>query len=79
MDIWMIWARQGGTVWLEDAWDDDSITENPRGWEGKVAQARQDYGPRGEVRVIKACIDFDAVLAAFKTPTVSMSDPKVQA
>lgn len=76
MDIWMIWAREhDGTIWLVDAWDDASITEHPEEWRNKVSGSWRDYG---DVRVVKARLNLDAIAAEFETPAVIMSDPELQ-
>lgn len=66
MDIWMIWVTDDGeTVWLEEAWDDDSTSGNYEGWIEAVKRAEEKFGA-GNVRVVKTSIDLDPVLAAFQ-------------
>ena len=68
MDIFMIWRREDGVIWLHNAWDGDTISENREGYEADVARAERE----GETRVLKASVDFDAVRAAFDIPSLAL-------
>lgn len=74
MEIYMILARDPitGAIWLVDAMDDDSISGNDAGWREIKDAAYDDHGPEN-IRIIKAAVDFDAVDAAFATPSVSIN------
>ena len=74
MDIYMIWATDGYApspgYWLVEAWDDDTVSENNEGWQEAVDKAYADHGPKN-VRITKATVDFDKVLAAFTPVDIS--------
>lgn len=72
MDVYMIWATapRGGEHWLVDAWDDDSIASNGKGWAEAVTKAFAENGAEN-VRIVKTHVDFDAVVAAFNVPVVA--------
>lgn len=70
MDIYMIWARSDGFVWLVESWDDDSISDNANGWEDAKTKAAKAHD---EIRIIKATVDFDKVLAAFNAPETTLA------
>lgn len=60
----MIWAKLDGFAWLVESWDDDTIMDNPTGWEDAKHKASKGHGSEN-IRIIKAIVDFDKVLAAF--------------
>ena len=73
MDIYMIWVKYSdGTLTLVDAWDDDTVMENPEGWQERLDHALTSSasGRRDDVRVVKTSVNFDAVRSAFEIPTV---------
>lgn len=74
MDIYMVWARDAldGSVWLVDAWDDDSISSNREGWEGTLQKQRENHGA-DNIRVLVSSVDMDEVLASFTPQRVKMS------
>lgn len=41
MKLWLIVIQGDDTTWVEDAWDDNSTTENPSGWEEALTKARK--------------------------------------
>lgn len=69
MTVWMIWVTDGsdpsGTIWLEAAWDDDSVSTNREGWDEEVAAAFRKHGGNN-VRITKSNVDFDKVQSAFE-------------
>jgi len=72
MDIYLIWATDSDTndvTWLVGAWDGDSIADNFSGYQEEV-QKHQDIHGADRVRVVKAHIDFDKVVGAFRVPSV---------
>lgn len=73
MDIYMIWARDSfdGSVWLVDAWDDDSIPSNDYGWQEALDKARQAHGA-DNVRVVVSGVDINGIQAAFDVPRVDI-------
>lgn len=76
MNIYLIWAVDGddtSAAWLIGAWDDDSVSGNREGYEQELASHRKDYGAEA-VRVVKARIDFDAVLRAFEVPGIGTAE-----
>jgi len=72
MDIYMIWAHEAGNAWVIDTWDADSIHGNGFGWEEAKDKAYEIHGAEN-VRVIKAVVDFDKVLAAFTPAETTLS------
>lgn len=77
MKVWLIIARNGDEMWLIDAWDDDSVSENPEGWRDALAKARADVEP-DDLRVVTATLDWDAVRKAFDVAP-SVGDMEVTA
>jgi len=75
LDIHMIWVRDPSDLsqilWLEDAWDADSIDSNSSGWEEAVQKAYEAHGAEN-VRVIVGAVDFDAVENAFSVPRADL-------
>lgn len=71
MDVRMIWQRDqtSGTLWLIDAWDEDSILENPDGWEAALSTAMEGDV---EVRVVIAEVNLDAIEQAFQPPRTNL-------
>jgi hypothetical protein len=73
MDIWMIWARDSAdpqnVIWLEEAWDDDSVGNNPDGWREAVDKAYERFGG-ANVRITRSTVNFDKVQAAFEPAQV---------
>lgn len=70
MTIWMIWTRDSSeAMWLSDAWDDDSVSENDTGWAEAVAKAHKEHGAEN-VRILRGDVDFNAVEKAFQIPDV---------
>ncbi len=69
MDVWMIWVTDeqdpAGTIWLEEAWDDDVVGGNPNGWAQKVSELAAEYGGQN-IRIIKTSVNFDKIKAAFE-------------
>lgn len=63
----LIWRVEDGYLELVDAWDDDTISENPEGWEDAVAKGDGNY------RVTSHCIDLDAVRATLEPVSVPLS------
>jgi hypothetical protein len=69
MIVWLIWVRSSNFVWLSDAWDDDTRSENPDGFAAAVAKAaREALENEGEMRVQK--VHVPQVLDLFGTQTV---------
>lgn len=73
MDILMIWVRQkddaARTLWLEDAWDADTIDENGSGWDERVQKAYKEYGG-DNVRIVRTKVNYDKIEAAFEPTEV---------
>lgn len=73
MIIWTCWLQaEDGATWLEGAMDDDSTAESPSAWERIVGDAERIAHEDGgyAMRVVAIEVPFDAVLNAFKVPTV---------
>lgn len=67
MKIMMIWVTDSPDaeeVWLVDAWDEDSVDNNPDGWQAALAKAHTINGAEN-VRVITATMNGDKVRQAF--------------
>lgn len=67
MKIMMIWVTDTPDVeevWLVDAWDADSVDNNPDGWQDALAKARRINGTEN-VRVVSATMNEDKVRQAF--------------
>lgn len=70
MDLYMIFVRaDGGFTSLEDAWDEESISDNRSGWDATVKAAVVLHGPQN-VRVLKTSVDMDAIRKAFEPITI---------
>lgn len=63
-DLHLIWRVEDGSLEVVDGWDDETICENPEGWEKEIEGAHAD------VRITSHCIDFDAVIATLEPQTV---------
>lgn len=68
--VWLIWSSDSaGEVWLEAAWDDDSVSGNPDGWNNELAKAERYARTNGGVmRTQRAWIPGAHEL--FEVPTV---------
>ncbi|MFE6967133.1 hypothetical protein ACFVAJ_18615 [Agromyces sp. NPDC057679] len=66
-EVWTIWAKEDGGVWIQDAWDSGSALENIEEWEATLAKAVDGYGA-DNVRVVKVELDYDALLETFSPP-----------
>lgn len=66
LTIWMIWScdPMTGSFTLEEAWDDDTVSGNDKGWEEAKQQAYEDHGP-DNIRIIKTSLSYDKIAAAF--------------
>ncbi len=73
MDIWMIWAMDptdtSETVWLVDAWDDESMVSNHDGWVEAIAKAESEFGAR-YVRIAKTTVNLDPIVSSFRPVVV---------
>lgn len=58
MKVWMIVIRaDDGFTWLEDAWSDDSTTDNDVGWREAIEKARGTAKANGgEMRVVPVTV-----------------------
>ncbi|UVG35108.1 hypothetical protein SEA_CECE_57 [Microbacterium phage Cece] len=69
VEILMIWVRDGsdpeGVVWLEYAWDRDTVDANPTGWQDKIDSAHKEFGA-ANVRIAITTVNIDAIDAAFE-------------
>lgn len=63
-DLHLIWRIEDGELEVVDGWDDDTIAENPGGWEAEIE------GVGSDVRITSHRIDFDAVIASLQPQTV---------
>lgn len=41
MSVWLIWVQGYDHVWLEAAWDDDTVSENMEGWLNEQQRVRK--------------------------------------
>lgn len=75
MYIWMIWAKgglgvagtSGNEVWLVEAWDESSTSDNSEGWAAAKEKAYADHGVENVV-INRHLVNFDKVLSHFNTP-----------
>lgn len=68
MKVWMIWIQSSdGDVWLSDAWDDDTTSENESGWHEAVEKAERDAKATGGTIRIQA-VSVPGVIELFKIP-----------
>lgn len=67
MKIWMIWVKDpdDGTLWLAEAWDEESRDLNPDRWAEKVLEATLEQGAQN-IRVLTAHVNTDAIHSAFR-------------
>lgn len=63
----LIWRVEDGYLELLEAWDDDTISENPEGWEQAIADGD------GKYRVTSHRIDLDAVRKTLEPVSVPLS------
>lgn len=70
MKLRVIFVRDMTAIWVVNAWDHDSMDENPQGWEEALEKARADH-PDYEVRLMDVVVPWSKVDALFDIPEVS--------
>lgn len=67
MAVWMIWGTYDDPMFyhLIDAWDDDTVQDNRKGWEAAIEEAYETHGAQN-VRVMRTTVNLDKVIQAFQ-------------
>jgi hypothetical protein len=72
MKVWLIFLQdEVGAIWLEAAWDDDSIAENRSGWEDEVDRVRQIMADNRGYSMRLMAAKIPGVFELFEIPEVN--------
>jgi hypothetical protein len=77
MKIWMVFLQSSESTWLEAAWNDEAVAENPSFWRDEVDRCRGLASDNNyELRTISASVP--GVYEAFDIPELWATDVKVE-